>query len=303
MVSKRTIPFGGKSGILPKQRPVFKRFPIRPPTEAEIAEEAKHEQGYKGVPVPKRRGFKFEESPSSKPVLTVEERIKRFIDDRAPTNVDESKLSQDELWALKRDEIRRQHLKDAYVKEAERLQKLDSRKERLAKEKAAKAQENQHVEDSSSVNVNLPTISQYLKGPLMRQRTPEEKEILQSQRTLNRNVDELAVKEAKATSLLDLYHAAGNFITTEEELAKAIEEKFFVEIDHENRVSNIKTALKKAKSTGKGSMDVNHQLVTDAAMGTINGQPGLDEIKLALSGEGEQLKRTAQLKNNETKAL
>lgn len=301
MVNKRTIKYGGRSGILPKPRPMFKRFPIRPKTEAELAEESKHEQGFKGVPLPKRKGFTFHAEPQQKPVFTVEERIKKFIDARAPQNIDELKLSDDELWQVKRDEIRRAHLREAYLTEAARLKRVDEKKEKLAREKAEQVTEDSQPEQDSA-SLTLPTIQLYLEGLIVRRRTPEEKALLEELRELNRNTARLEVREAKATSLLELYHAAAKFITTEEELEQAIHEAFNVNFSsYDNAELKVLQMLK--NDSFYPNIAVNDELIRDAALGEIRGQPGLEVIKDTLSGEAEWLKRQAQIKNNESRLL
>lgn len=301
-MSKRTIKFGGKSGVLPKIRPVFRRYPIRPKTPEEIAEESKIEQGYaEDIPLPKRRGMTFHRQPIEKPVVTIQERIKRNIEDRVPQNIDESKLTEDEIWTLKRDEIRRAHLKDAYLKEAQRLKKIEELKEKVAekeKEKALQSSEASY-EESQATKLTLPTIDSYLKGPIMRQRTEEELHIVQEQRLLNRKTRELEVKEAKANQLLELYHAAANFITTEEELEQAIKDAFEVNVSKFERTQmNIENKLS-GYSYAYANSHVSEGLVLDQVMGEINGQPGLNTIKNTIDGEIERLRREAQLQVNQ----
>ena len=52
-MGRNVLKYGGKSGILPKVRPIFRK-PIRPPTEYEQAKEHSIETGYaEGIPLPK----------------------------------------------------------------------------------------------------------------------------------------------------------------------------------------------------------------------------------------------------------
>lgn len=302
-MGKRNLKFGGKSGILPRVRPVFKRNPVRPPTAHEIAEEAKLEQGYaEGVPLPKKKGFTFHRHPVKPKVITVEERIKRNIEDRKPSNVDESQLTQDQIWQLKRDEIRRAHLKDAYLTEAKRLQRIEELKaaQREAEEMTKKT--DQEYEESLATTLTLPTIESYLKGPLMRDRTEEEKALVQEQRLLNRKTRELELREKSATDLLELYHAAAKFITTEEELEQAIHEAF--EVDVSKFESNQMVIVNKLAGYQQAfaNIDASEALVTNQAYGELNGQPGLPLVKDTVDGVIEKLKREAQLAVNERAA-
>ena len=299
-MGKRTLKFGGKSGILPKVRPVFKRYPIRPKTDEELAEESKVEQGFaEGVPLPAKKGFTFHRQTIEKPVVTVEERIKKNIDERKPQNIDESKLSQEEIWKLKRDEIRREHLREAYLNESKRLQRIEELKKIQAEKELTTKASQSIYEETEATKLTLPTIDSYLNGPIMRQRTEEEQEILTEQRILNRKTEELAVKERKTNQLLELYHAAANFITTEEELEQAIKDAFEVNVSKfesnqmiiENKLSGYSHAF--------SNINTNEGLVLDEVLGQINGQPGLETVKDTLDGEIERLKREAQLAINQ----
>lgn len=299
-MGKRTLKFGGKSGVLPKVRPVFKRYPIRPKTQDELADESKEEQGYAdGVPLPTRQGFTFHRKPIEKPVITVEERIKNNIDARKPQNVDESKLSSEELWKLKRDDIRREHLREAYLIEAKRLERIDGLKKiKAEKEQALKASQTT-FEETEATKLTLPTIDSYLQGPIMRQRTEEEQAIVNEQRILNRKTKDLEIQERKTTQLLELYHAAANFITTEDELEQAIKDAFEVNVSKfesnqmiiENKLSGYSHAF--------SNVNTNEGLVLDEVLGQVNGQPGLETVKDTIDGEIERLKREAQLAINQ----
>lgn len=298
-MGKRALKLGIKSGILPEVRPVFKRFPIRPKTQEEIAEEARIEQGYsEGVPLPKKKGFKFERRPSEKPVVTVEERIKRNIDDRKPKDVDTSNLTPGEIWELKKADIRREHLREAYLTEAKRLEKLESLR-RIKHEKDIAKKNSDSYEESKATVLTLPTIDSYLKGPIMRQRTEEEELIVQNQRLLNRKTLELEIEDRKAENLLDLYHGAASFITTEEELEQAIKDAFEVNISKfESNQMVIENHLS-GYSHSFSNINMNESIIMNKAFGQINGQPGLETVKETLSGESEKFKHEAQMAVNQ----
>lgn len=301
-MGKGILKYGGKSGILPKVRPVFKRYPIRPKNEAELAEDAKVVSGFAdNVPLPKRKGFVFHRKAPEKPVMTVEERIKRNIEDRKPQNTDESKLSQDEIWQLKRDEIRRAYLKEAYLVEAERLKKVDELKAKVSAKEEEFAKSHTYT-ISEADKLTLPTIDSYLKGPIMRQRTEEEKILLEQQRTLNRKTTELLVKEQKAVKILDLYHAAADFITTEEELETAITKAFE---ENTNAYDLAESTVNQLLSVGSSMVHVKHNedLISDTILGQLNGKPGLQNISENLSGETEKLKREAKLAVNQNREI
>lgn len=298
IMKKRVLKYGGKSGLLPEVRPVFKRYPIRPPSEKEQAAFDKIEQGYaEGVPVPKSKGLQISRKPIPKPVLTVDERIKMFIEDRRPKVEDESKLNEQEKWELKKDNIRREYLKEAYKREEERLSRLDELKAKKDASDAAAKSKKQHTGDSESTKLTLPTIDSYLQGSLMRNRTPNEEAILKEKRTLNRKTLELKEREKKANQLLELYHSAAKFITTEEELNDAVHQAFEVDVGRFD--SNISAIGEKLRSGGNvfTNLDKNANLLQNHALGQINGKPGLQAIKETISGRAQKLKIDADLAN------
>lgn len=296
-LSKRTIKYGGKSGILPEVRPIFKHNPIRAKTEHEKQEEGHIEQGYaEGIPLPQKQGFTFHRKPVEKPVVTVQERIARI--DKSKSTVDKSKLSGDELWAVQRDEIRKQHLKDAYLAEERRLQRIDELNARVLDAEHKNKDRQEHFQESEATKLTLPTLDSYLKGPIMRPRTAEEQAVLEEKRLLNRKTRELANMESKATELLELYHAAAKFITTEDELETAIRDAFEVKVGRfESSERLIEDKLFGYHNT-YANVKSNERMIKDAAFGEIDGQPGLDTVKDTLSGEAEAVRRAAQTKLN-----
>ncbi|CAH6719743.1 37S ribosomal protein Pet123p, mitochondrial [[Candida] jaroonii] len=295
---KRTIKFGGKSGILPRLRPIFKT-PIRPKNDHELAEDANIEQGYaENVPLPKKRGFKFQRTLTPKPVISVEERIRKTIDETTP-KVDVSKLSEEEKWKHQVGEIRRQHLREAYLKEHERLKKIDELENiKHEKEKEKQQLNKQHLEESEASKLTIPTMEDYLKGPIVRQRTFEEQTIIDAKRVLNRKMTELELKEEKANELLELYHASSKFIINEEQLQKAIIEAFQSDINKfENAQLSVKDKMRGLKDPSK-ELERSENMFLDSIVGELNGKPGLDIVKDTIDGQIEKLRREAELAIN-----
>lgn len=294
-MGKGALKYGGKSGILPRLRPIFKT-PIIEPSEHQKAKEAEIEQGYaKDVPLPQKKGFKFHRKAEPKPIISVEERIRNTIENRRPV-VDINELSDEEKWTYQVGEIRRNHLKDLYLKEYERLQKLNElENKRIEKEKAAINKKNQIALETDATKLTLPTIESYLHEPLMRHRTSEEQAILEEKRLLNRKVNELEYQERKATDLLDLYHAAGNYITTIEQLDKAIVDAFEIKL---NKFDLAYQQVREKLSGFRDSVMVaseNDNMILDAARGEINGKPGLDIVRDTIDGQIDKLRHEAEL--------
>lgn len=77
-MGKNVLKYGGKSGLLPKVKPIFNK-PIRPPTVYELANEKTLETGYaEGVPLPIIKGKTIPRQQRSKKVVTVAERIQQI---------------------------------------------------------------------------------------------------------------------------------------------------------------------------------------------------------------------------------
>jgi hypothetical protein len=301
-MGKGNLRFGGKSGVLPKPRPIFRRNPIRPPTAAELQLEAQHEQGYaEGVPEPKRRGMVFPRQPVAKRVVTVQERIERTIEAPRAAAAAAAAAATDPgaKWQWQKEELRRAHLHDAYVAEEQRLARAEAHK---LKQEARAAEEHRAetvFEESAATKLTVPTVDLYLQGPLMRPRTEEETQRLLEQRRWNRQHLQHAAREQRLLQVLELYHAALEFITTERELEHAIRDAFEVHVGKfeltqmavENKLAGHAYAV---LSRGSGEA-----LVRDHVLGEINGQPGLELIESTLDGELEKLRLEAHYRVNE----
>lgn len=297
-MGKRTLKYNGLSGILPKVRPVFKRHPIRPPTDAEKALEALIDQGYAdGVPVPTRNNIPMTtRMPPAKRVWTVQDRIKDVID--RPARAEQRKpLDEHDPWGSERNKVRREFLKLVYLAEENRLQQQDAKKLE-AESRKQDADAKKVYEELDASRLTLPTIDSYLAGPIMRRRTPQEREQLKAQRKLNRLNTEAAHRARRANKLLELYHAALNFITTEVELDQAIEEAFQVNFSkHDSIRYSVEDRLR--MEVMPGSKEKIEQMVVDHVRGEVNGQPGVDVVRSTLSGELERLRREATVRVNE----
>lgn len=296
-LSKNALKYGGKSGVLPKLRPIFKKNPIVPKTEAELKADASVEQGYaSGVPLPKRKGMNVTRVPVDKPVVPVEERIKKLMEKPLLTK-DKAEMTEEEIWALQRDELRRQYLKEAYEIEAKRLEKIAQLEAKKQKKEAEKAQMKEYEELEATL-LTLPTIDSYLKGPIMRLRTPEEQALVEERRKLNRRAMELEVMHNKSTNLLELYHAAGDFITTEKELEEAIKKAFGVNLA--SLVNNELMVEEKlfGYTNAHARSSENERLFKDAVLGEVDGKPGVEVVKDTLSGVAEQRRRAALSRRN-----
>lgn len=258
---KGSAKFGGKSGVLPEARQIFKN-PIKP-----VVRPANPNVGYaEGVAHP--RGISREQPEAE--VRTVQELIKSTI--KHPGQVpDLATLNEQQKEKVTKAALRRQYYSDSLHKEEKKLSLNEKRRhEREEKEKTLK--EESKYEMSESTKLTLPTINKLLEGPMMRQRTVEEQQILDAKRQANRLQNVLRGKENRATDLLELYYAAEHFITTEEDLKAAIKDAFDserVEAYESNTLSNRSHNAK----------------LLDALFGTINSHPGVVAVEEQITGE------------------
>ncbi|CAK9440237.1 uncharacterized protein LODBEIA_P43370 [Lodderomyces beijingensis] len=301
-MGKGPLKYGGKSGILPKLRPIFER-PIRPMNEIELQKENSSESGYaEGVPtpfiekwpVPRDQRAQVPRQQPPRKYITLEERIKSI--NYPPMSLKEmNELPELERDAQRRAYYRAEFLKEAYLEEGKRLEAIDKMKEKIHEREVEKqrklAEENK---DDAAVISTLPTIQQLLEFRMIKQRTPEEKRLLKEERKLNRHSRELHAKEDKAQKLLELYHAAAKFITTEEQLEEAIYRAFEVDVAKFDTQQSVVDSKLFSKNTSYLVGEANEQKISDAIMGEINGKPGLNQVKDVLSGTREQVRREAR---------
>lgn len=98
--------------------------------------------------------------------------------------------------------------------------------------------------------------------------------------------------------MLELYHASANFITTEEELEEAVREAFEVKVGQFESNERLVEDKLFGYSNAYANSKINERMIKDAALGEIDGQPGLETVKDTLSGENEKLRRDAQAELN-----
>lgn len=269
---------GFKSGVLPVTRSILKN-----PTTKQEAIIAKVNApkpkgptgvGYaEGVAHPK----KSHREPSPVKFLDVEEVIHRTA--AAPSSIKNATTSQQET-KLRKAELRRQYLSEAFRQEERRLISLgklmEEKKEALEKEKQA---EIALLNQTRSSDLTIPTLEGIMEGPMMRTRTPEEKKLHQMKRQYNRELMEFKAKERKLEDLLHLYHVSNEFIVTESQLLKKIDEAFA------NEGSDVlRTRLSMGASRIRSR---NESSIGDALFGTMGAgeHVGFPLVKEFLSGE------------------
>lgn len=228
-------------------------------------------------------------------VISVEEKIAKTI--REPKN----KLTADELnqlparqyWKQKNADMRRQFLKESYLSEARNLGKREAREKKLELATLEESKAAEQYEESLAQKLTLPSVEDYLNGPIVRPRTEEEKATLLAKRQLNRTTHELKVQQSKALQLLELYNASNNFIITEAQLDKSVEDAFERHTVGYSNLENLqisRTSLQEPKF---------NTLVKDSLTGVINQGPDLNAVEESLSGEDVSLKHRAKKLSDE----
>ncbi|RCK58141.1 hypothetical protein Cantr_06974 [Candida viswanathii] len=297
-MGKNVLKYGGKSGLLPKVQPIFKD-PIRPLNEHELEEykKATKNTGYaKGIPSPVFKGKPFPRHQKPKRVVTVAKKIAR-IEFPKMTLQEMNELPPDERDAQRRAYYRAQFLKEAYLEEEKRLKAADKlAEERREKElkQSQRAQEEKALEHDRGVQ-GLPTLQKLLDEGMMKFRSPQQKKELKMRRNVNRLKTEAKQKDVQLEKLLQLYHAAANFITTEQQLEEAIHRAFDVDVgDFEFKQSTVESKLS-GSGLGYLAAETNENYIADQVLGRIRGKPGLKEVKDVLSNEREKQKREAKM--------
>ncbi|CEP62877.1 mitochondrial 37S ribosomal protein mS26 PET123 LALA0_S06e05908g [Lachancea lanzarotensis] len=289
-MGKGAAKYGLKSGMLPSARSILKRPTIN---QLDVVEklQSPDPKGPEGVGYAEnvahpKGSHRF--SPTME-FIDVEKLISDTIPNPQHSRV--PKTFQQETRQSKA-QMRREYLSDAFRKEEQRVLKQGE----LLREKEAKLAEQRQVElsalnESRSSDLTIPTLDKLLQGPLMRQRTPEEKEMLQMKRKQNRDVLQLRAKERKLENLLKLYHVSEEFIVSETQLLKKIDEVFANESSE---------ALRTKLSVGNSKPRArNEREIGDALFGSLGGGTyvGLPTIKEYVSGEMNAFASDVQTQN------
>ncbi|SCU83328.1 LAFA_0D02960g1_1 [Lachancea sp. 'fantastica'] len=289
-MGKGAAKYGFKSGLLPSARSILKRPTIKQTDVVEKLQSSKP-KGPEGVGYAENIAHPkgSHRLPPKTEFIDVEKLIKDTIPDPQHSRV--PKTVQQETRQSKA-QMRREYLSDAFRREEQRVLKQGE----LLKEKEAKLAQQRQVElsalnESRSSDLTIPTLDKLLQGPLMRQRTPEEKTILEMKRKQNRDVLQLRAKERKLENLLKLYHVSDEFIVSEAQLSKKIDEAFANESSEALRT---KLSVGNAKPRAR-----NEKEIGDALFGSLGGGNfvGLPTIKDFVSGEMNAFAKDVETQN------
>ncbi|ODV85448.1 hypothetical protein CANARDRAFT_28247 [[Candida] arabinofermentans NRRL YB-2248] len=283
-MGKGALKFGGKSGILPVPRQIFKK-----PYKHQVYQK-EQDTGYaEGILHPK--GITRDFVPPK--VFTPESRLlKSAAQPKKQFSPEEfSKLPTAQQYRIKNAELRRAYLKESYDAEVKRLERVEYAKQKSEEEKAQMKLEADNHDKSKAELYTIPTIESYLSGPLIKPRTPEQKEALQLKKEANRLQQELDVKTNKAIKLLELYNASAAFAITESKLELMVDAAFSESklIDANNITNSSVEKLHRLPSTSEFD-----SALKDAIVGNVNKGPGFDVVNDTLNGYNGELHSLAE---------
>lgn len=286
-MGKGIAKYGYKSGILPVTRSILKK-----PTTKQLDLIAKSKAAQpKG---PRGEGYadgvqhppKSSRVPPAPEFIDVETLIKNTVP-RSHKNLQINTVEQRQK--LERAQLRQRYLEEAFRNEENRILRRDELIQRRKEiEKLEHERELKLINQKKSSDLTVPSLEHIINQPLMRQRTEEEKKLLDMKRKYNRDLVEFKSRENKIRKLLELYYVADEFIVTEEQLMKKLDNLIPIRklpISEETRKNNIENKL------------------GDELFGSINGKPGLPMIKEYLNNEAEDFAERIRQQNEQSQQL
>ncbi|KAK5774195.1 hypothetical protein RI543_004482 [Arxiozyma heterogenica] len=286
-MGKGIAKYGYKSGILPVTRSILKK-----PTTKQLDLIAKSKaaqpkgvrgEGYAdGVQHPPRSS----RVPPAPEFIDVETLIKNTVP-RSHKDLQINTVEQRQK--LERAQVRQRYLEEAFRNEENRILRRDELIQRRKEiEKLEHERDLKLINQKKSSDLTIPSLEHIINQPLMRQRTEEEKKLLDMKRKYNRDLVEFKSRENKIRKLLELYYVADEFIVTEEQLMKKLDNLIPIRklpISEETRKNNIENKL------------------GDELFGSINGKPGLPMIKEYLNNEAEEFAERIRQQNEQSQQL
>ncbi|CAI4036458.1 hypothetical protein SMKI_15G3030 [Saccharomyces mikatae IFO 1815] len=224
-MGKGVAKYGFKSGVFPTTRSILKNPTTK---QTDIINKVKSPKpkgvlgiGYaKGVKHPKgshRLSPKVE-------FINVDTLIAQTV--AQPQSIKSSNGSAQKI-RLQKAELRRNFLSEAFRKEEAKLLHLHEYMQKKTKElEMAKELELEKLNKEKSSDLTIMTLDKMMSQPFLRNRSPEETELLKLKRNYNRSLLNLRTYKTKLNKLLNLYHVANEFIVTEPQLAKKIDKVF-----------------------------------------------------------------------------
>lgn len=283
-MGKGALKFGGKSGILPKPKDIFKQ-----PYKHQVYKKPANSGYAEGILHPKNVTREYVPPKA----VTPETLLRKSAAEPAKkvTEAELAKMPISQQFKIKNAEMRRKYLKEAYQTEVERLERREHAIKQAKIEEEKIAAESANHKASKAEIFTSPTIESYLEGPLVRPRTEEETELLRLKRESNRLQTKLEVDSERATKLLQLYNASANFAITEEKLEKLVDAAFDSKADQ--TWNNIASATPNKISAVKNDVTFDYALV-DVVLDNVNTGPGYDAVSDYLDGFTDDIRELAQ---------
>lgn len=282
-MGKGALKYGGKSGLLPKPKEIFKQ-----PYKHQVYKKPADSGYAEGILHPKNisRDYIIPKVVTPEQLLrkSAAEPVKKYTEEEI------AKMPEAQQFKIRNAEMRRKYLKESYETEIQRLERVEKYKQQLQEEQEKIAAEAAQHKESQAEIFTTPTIESYLEGPLVRERTEEEKEALKLKRESNRLQTELNAKTARAASLFELYNASSQFAITEDKLEKMVEDAFNSESDkHWNNI-----AAKTSRRISGMKTDVGFdRAIVDVVLDNVNRGPGFDAVQDYLDGFTDDIKDLA----------
>ncbi|GMC37478.1 unnamed protein product [Saccharomyces cerevisiae] len=224
-MGKGAAKYGFKSGVFPTTRSILKSPTTK---QTDIINKVKSPKpkgvlgiGYaKGVKHPKGS---HRLSPKVN-FIDVDNLIAKTVAE--PQSIKSSNGSAQKV-RLQKAELRRKFLIEAFHKEEARLlHKHEYLQKRTKELEKAKELELEKLNKEKSSDLTIMTLDKMMSQPLLRNRSPEESELLKLKRNYNRSLLNFQAHKKKLNELLNLYHVANEFIVTESQLLKKIDKVF-----------------------------------------------------------------------------
>jgi hypothetical protein len=283
-MGKGALKYGGKSGLLPKPRQIFKQ-----PYKHEVYKKPTDSGYAEGILHPKNITRDYILPKVSTPLQllnkTASEPTKKYQKEEI------SKMPISQQFKIKNAEMRRKYLKESYETEVKRLERIEKYEEELKIEEEKIAIEKAQHKQSKAEIFTSPTIENYLEGPLVRSRTEEENEILKLKRESNRLQTKLNVDNERASNLLELYNASIDFAITEEKLEKMVDSAFDSKADETWKQI---TASNPSKISAVKNIVRFNDAIVDIVLDNVNKGPGYEAVEDYLDGFTDDIHQLAE---------
>ncbi|CAI2025488.1 hypothetical protein SEUBUCD646_0H02010 [Saccharomyces eubayanus] len=224
-MGKGVAKYGFKSGVFPTTRSILKNPTTK---QTDIINKVKSPKpkgilgiGYaKGVQHPKGS----HRLPPKVDFINVDSLIEKTVAE--PQSIKSSNGAAQKI-RLQKAELRRNFLIDAFRKEETKLLLKHEYLQKKTKElEKAKELELEKLNKEKSSDLTIMTLDKMMSEPLLRNRSPEETQLLSLKRNYNRSLLNFQTHQNKLNKLLNLYHVANEFIVTEAQLQKKIDRVF-----------------------------------------------------------------------------